>query len=376
MRKISYWQFKSVYLLLLVGALAVSAATLLGAHATTIRGAPIQGKFTTFRLLTNCGNPGVGNGCDPAGITRGPDGNFWFTGEDGNLIGRITPAGSTTVYPLPTNCGNPQPVGGGLFGCAPKNITVGSDGALWFTEEFGNQIGRIDTNGRITEFPLPTDCGQPPNPPFSSGCAPHDITAGPDGALWFTEEVGNQIGRVTTGGFFTEFPIPTANSSPFGITVGPDHALWFTEENSVTSNQIGRVTITGVFTEFPTPTTSSRPTDITTGPDHALWFTESNANKIGRLTTSGLFNEYAVITQNSGLQGIINGGDGTLWFTEADAGNLGRITLKGNVSEVAVPITGTNPSKPVDLVPGNNQGVIWFTESGANSVGKFKVTSS
>src|SRR5438132_1251138 len=42
----------------------------------------------------------------PANITRGPDGNLWFT-EPGNLgtpgqIGKVTTAGTFTFYSLPT----------------------------------------------------------------------------------------------------------------------------------------------------------------------------------------------------------------------------------------------------------------------------------
>jgi hypothetical protein len=62
------------------------------------------------------------------------------------------------------------------------------------------------------------------------------ITAGPDGALWFTDPVGNQIGRIATTGngcslsspCITEYPVPLANSHPETITAGPDGALWFT----------------------------------------------------------------------------------------------------------------------------------------------------
>ena len=67
---------------------------------------------------------------------------------------------------------------------------------------------------------------------------PHDIAAGPDGNLWFTEILGNKIGRVTTSGAFTEFPIPTPVSYPSGITAGPDGNLWFTEYGG---NKIGYV---------------------------------------------------------------------------------------------------------------------------------------
>ena len=77
-----------------------------------------------------------------------------------------------------------------------------------------------------------------------------------------------------------EFPIPTANSVPAGITTGPDGALWFTEYSG---DNIGRVTTAGVFAEFPIPSANSQPTGITTGPDGALWFTETGDRKIGRL---------------------------------------------------------------------------------------------
>jgi virginiamycin B lyase len=36
-------------------------------------------------------------------------------------------------------------------------------------------------------------------------------------------------GRITTAGVVTEYPIPTASSAPIGITAGPDGALWFAE---------------------------------------------------------------------------------------------------------------------------------------------------
>jgi streptogramin lyase len=35
---------------------------------------------------------------------------------------------------------------------------------------------------------------------------------------------------------FTEYPLPTGNSSPWGIAAGPDGNLWFTESSG---NKIG-----------------------------------------------------------------------------------------------------------------------------------------
>jgi len=59
---------------------------------------------------------------------------------------------------------------------------------LWFTENEGDRIGRITPTGQITEFPLPTGSG-----------SPEGITAGPDGTLWFTKSYWNKIGRITFG---------------------------------------------------------------------------------------------------------------------------------------------------------------------------------
>jgi streptogramin lyase len=47
--------------------------------------------------------------------------------------------------------------------------------------------------GTITEFPVPT-----------SGSAPEGIAAGPDGNLWFSEQSGNKIGRITPSGTITD----------------------------------------------------------------------------------------------------------------------------------------------------------------------------
>src|SRR6266702_752778 len=185
----------------------------------------------------------------PIAITAGPDGNLWFTeivfgvGE----IGRITPNGRFTVFPIPT------------ASSMPEGITAGPDGNLWFTEEAGNQIGRITPAGSITEFPLPTNCG------LSGGCEPWSITSGPDGNLWFTELDGNRVGRITTTGSITEFRLvgtcgyPTG-CVPIGITSGPDGNLWFT---LFIGNSIVRLTPSGSFTgAFHTPTKTSRPYGI------------------------------------------------------------------------------------------------------------------
>jgi virginiamycin B lyase len=126
----------------------------------------------------------------------------------------------------------------------------------------------------ITNYPVPS--------------AAYAITTGPDGALWYTGQGNNTIGRITTAGSVTEHSVPTANSQPTGITAGPDGALCFTE---YLGNNIGRITTAGAIIEYPVPTTGSESVAITAGPEGALWFTEHQENNIGRITTAGVITE-------------------------------------------------------------------------------------
>jgi virginiamycin B lyase len=206
-----------------------------------------------------------------------------------------TICGTFTAYGVPTGSSSPW------------GIASGRDGALWFTEYNGNNIGRISTSGAITEYLV--------------GAGPQGIASGPDGALWFTEYNGNNIGRISTSGAITEYAVPTLNSSPVSIASGPDGALWFTEQSA---NNIGRISTSGAITEYAVPTPFSNPQGIASGPDGALWFTEYYSNNIGRISTSGAITEYS-ITTNSYPVGIASGPDGALWFTENGGNNIGRL---------------------------------------------------
>jgi len=258
----------------------------------------------------------------------------------------------------------------------PNKIAGGPDLAVWYTELNNASIARTGLDGASREFPVP-DPDQ-----FLRG-----ITAGPDGAMWFAEEgtcidddctdfTNGKIGRITTGGAITEFPVPSQNSHPWEITAGPDGNLWFTEigdnlhfpgsDHLIEGNKIGRITPQGVVTEFPVPTFDSFPDGIAAGPDGALWFTENVGNKIGRITTSGTISEFPIPTAGSRPIGIATGSDGNLWFVERSGDKIGRITPHGAVTEFPLPSTGV---VPVWITAGPD-GALWFTEVVGQKIGR------
>jgi virginiamycin B lyase len=148
------------------------------------------------------------------------------------------------------------------------DITMGPDGALWFTQSsFGSgppdAIGRMSTDGRYRRWPLPT-----------RDSAPTNITAGPDGALWFTERTGFRIGRITTGGKITEFGLPRL--APTDITSGKDGALWFT-----TDSRVGRITTKGAVTTWRIPGAKSL-IGIAAAPDGSFWIADGPGDALRR----------------------------------------------------------------------------------------------
>jgi streptogramin lyase len=173
---------------------------------------------------------------------------------------------------------------------------VGPDNALWFID-YGTDaatgmtpqpsIGTITTSGAIKEYQLTNS--------HTLG-AQSFLSAGPDGALWFTTSDG-YLGRITTAGTLSyyQIPIPTGSTSTVGqgIVTGPDNDIWFAEESTnattaATSGQTGRFTpATAIFQQFSIPTPnggqSPDPLAITVGPDNALWFTDYATNSLGTI---------------------------------------------------------------------------------------------
>src|SRR5258708_17786669 len=110
---------------------------------------------------------------------------------------------------------------------------------------------------------------------FAGIFIPHEIVAGPDGAMWFTDMQNDAIGRITTNGQARTFSNPRI-ALPATIAVGPDGALWFTNVyprvRGATGGSIGRLTPTRHFTFSSAPRIQA-PYHITVRPDRALRFT-------------------------------------------------------------------------------------------------------
>jgi virginiamycin B lyase len=311
----------------------------------------------------------------PQGITEGPDGAIWFVNYNAGQIARIDPVTCIdssscpiTAVDLPSHSGHIS---------NPWNIAVGPDGYLWYTDtsQWAHGIGRFTpTITCIEEKPTPPSCFREipiPAHPRSDGdgdalihAFPRGITAGPNNeqALWFAEggQGTGRIGRVptsaTTSADLKLYCLDRNQWEPASITAGPDGALWFTVARFTldTGNRIGRLTPGfepwACDEEPPYPPGAVRfwdlsepglPATITLW-DGALWFTEYWGHRIGRIAPIYPPPIYTVTVSTSGSGNVssspagINCGNGGFDCSESYQG-----TQPSSLSLTASPSPGS-----------------------------------
>ena len=128
------------------------------------------------------------------------DGAIWYTGQMTNRLGRVDPkTGQVREYPLKS------PATG------PHGLVEDRDGNIFYTGNHQALIGKLDPRtGNITEYKM-TD----PN-----AKDPHSLSFAQDGMLFFTLQQSNMIGRLDPRtGELRLVTAPTPRSRPYGILV-------------------------------------------------------------------------------------------------------------------------------------------------------------
>jgi streptogramin lyase len=289
---------------------------------------------------------------------------------------------------------------GGFSSGHPQDITTGPDGALWFTADYGDKIGRIATDGTITEFSVPGQVslgygiatGSDDNlwfadrhgfiwqltaagdfTAFAATSSPYVITTGPNGNVWFGEydlaTQSTKIGEIAPDGTLTEFDVPLTGFGQIigGMTAGPDGNVWFTARDGY-HREIDRITPTGTITEF---SCTGVPDEITAGPDGNLWFLDKGSNSVGNISPDGAITEYHIPVGGLDFErGIAAGPDGNVWFTTDLPGSIDRITPDGTITQFAIPEQNADPRGIVTGPDGN----LWFTDRMSNHIWQYNPT--
>jgi streptogramin lyase len=268
------------------------------------------GRITPNGTITDFPIP---SGSNLTGLAAGPDGNIWFTeiaytfSGGTPKIAKMSPTGSIlSEYTVPSTF-----LSSGTSNVGP--ITSGPDGAMWFGEGGTTTqlaVGRVTVSGGFTEYR-----GASPNNSFSYGT--RAMAFEPDGKLLLSEAIlpygfSNYLSEVTTGGTFANLNLSVGNV--FSITPGPDGNVWFTNTAAAGSG-VSSLSPSGTFTSYTDPTPVGAYA-ITCGPDGGLWFADDIDDQAGRVTTSGTFTNIPGLGSTNTNRQITTGPDGNLWISE------------------------------------------------------------
>ena len=202
------------------------------------------------------------------------------------------------------------------------------------------------------------------------GAEPFDITAGPDGSMWFTEFHADKIGRISPSGTISEYRVPTPGAGPYQIAAGPGGTMWFTEYNTA---KIGRVSRGGQVTEITLPEPSLGGDGITQGPGHTVWVADpagyadtiSVAGHISRTRLPGTGGVPFAILARAGGDAMVS--EFTGYFEHS------RLLLDiqpGRPPATALMLPGT--LSDIDALAAGPGESVWFTDFGASQIGELR----
>ncbi len=235
----------------------------------------------------------------------------------------------------------------------PHDPAVGADGALWFTEQMANKIGRLDPQtGAIKEYTLPTD----------KNSGPHGLVADKDGNIWFTANFGGYIGKLDPQtGKVTEYRMPLAKADDPHTAVFDAHGiLWFTVQGG---NMVGRLDPqTGKVDLKDAPTEAALPYGIQINSHGVPVFCELGTHKMATINPKTLAIKEYLLPDAVRPRRLAIAADDTVYFTDFKSGHLGTLnTTTGAVKLYDSP--GGPESNPygIAITP---DGMVWYSESG------------
>jgi virginiamycin B lyase len=255
----------------------------------------------------------------------------------------------------------PKPVAGDLkiniqewkvptLGQRSRDPAMTPDGAVWWTGQYGNLVGRIDTKtGAMKEITLPT------------GTRPHSITPDAQGNVWYMGNANGTIGRIdgkTHEIRVFNMPDPAAKDPHTG-EFDQKGNLIFSVQNA---QMVGKLEpASGKVTLVKVPAPEKNPYGVKIDRQGIAWFGCSESNCILRLDPATMQLTEMKLPQGSSVRRLAFTSDGMLWYGNSGLGTVGRMDTKtGQTREWPSPSGPTSDPYGFEIV----NDIIWYNESG------------
>ncbi len=281
------------------------------------------------------------------------------------LRSKLTPkttGSAVTTYSLP---------GAGRF---PNGVAVAADGSVWFGEQGVPGLGHLYSNGTLLEYAWPFSYPGRSSP--SQTCAEKTAIWTVvlwNGRVWAGDEAGNQlVGLDPATGSVKTIKLSGTDVFPYALTAGPDGALWFTE---LFASKLGRVDTAGNLVEYSLPNGNrSVPAEIAFANSTRGYYVDVG---VAGLQSGGVYQfnpqKFTPVQVGAGMTlyapNSISLGTGGVWVTQHEAASLAfyDVTTKGWTVYPTSTVNYADTTLPYFVRVNGSK--VWFNEHYADRIG-------
>ena len=292
-----------------------------------------------------------------------PDGRVYTVDMMQDKLYRFDPETETRdAFPLPPG---ELPLGG-VFGAVsgplppyanahvgPHSLQVAPDGAIWITLALGNQLARFDTESESWTIHE-----------LEEGIYPHTLRFDHDGRIWYTMAVSNHVGILDpASGKQTSISLPATSFGQALALRAIPIALWLGQYFDISGMVGGEGGGSGV--------TMPIPYGIDVAPDGGIWFSQLNEHRIGRIDPKSLEVEM-IETPFTAPRRLRFDSKGRLWIPGFSSGLISRFDPESReFKSYTLPIEplGTETPYALNVQPGTDH--VWICGTNSDSLIRF-----
>lgn len=246
-------------------------------------------------------------------------------------------------------------------GMRSRDVTAAPDGAIWFCGQQNGMMGRLDP--RDGSYKLVS---------LGNGAAPHGVVLGPDNALWITEGGQNAIARLDLKDHKVRlFKLPeSVGYANLNTGVFDKRGIyWFTGQSGIYGRFDPK---TEEMTIFEAPR-GRGPYGITCTPAGDVWYASLAGNFIGKIDlATGKTMIVEPPTKNQGARRVWSDSKGRLWVSEWNSGNV-SVHDPAHGSWRTWKLPGERPRCYSVYV--DEKDIVWLTDFAANAIVRFDPTT-
>ena len=235
---------------------------------------------------------------EPLGLAVAVDGSAWFTDIASRSIAHITGAGEIARFVLDT------PI------ARLGRLAIAPDGAVWFADATGYGITRLK-DGVFSRHPIEAARG-----------GPYGVALTTDGSVWATLQYGNQLLRIASDGTDATFDLPRPGAVPTDVAAGRDGSVWFLQFRT---NRVGQFK-DGRFSDIEAGQENAGLSGLAVAPNDDVWFGMLRRGSLGRLR-NGRIDVFTLPRNNARPFSVAVDLDGNVWYADI-SGTVGMLPAK------------------------------------------------